>query len=75
MRGNQEAKASKANRDLQEKMDLEGPQAVWVHEEPKVTQVIREAKEPQASKDLQGHWEVTGNSAFSKILTKERTLA
>ena len=66
-RGNQEFKASKVRKDLPEKRDLEGPQAERVHAEPKVTQVIEEAKEPQASRDLQGHWEVTGNSASSTI--------
>ena len=64
----QETKAFKrVHRDLQEKWDLKGPQADRVHEEPKVIQEIKEAREPQASGDLQELWEVIGNNAYSKI--------
>ena len=47
-----ETKASQVNRDIQEKWDLKGPRADRVHEEPKVTQEIKEAREPQALRDL-----------------------
>ena len=69
-----ETKASQVNRDIKEKWDLKGPRADRVHEEPKVTQGIKEAGEPQASRDLQELWELIGNSVFSKIWMKERTL-
>ena len=63
----QETKALQVHRDLQEKWDLKGPQAVRVYEEPKVMQGIKEAREPQASGDLQELWEVIGNNVYSKI--------
>ena len=63
----QETKALQVHRDLQEKWDLKGPQADRVHEEPKVIQGIKEAREPQASGDLQELWEVIGNNVYSKI--------
>ena len=49
-----------------------------VHEELKVTQEIKEAREPQALRDLrdlQELWGEIGNSVFSKLWAKERTLA
>ena len=73
-----ETKASQVNRDIQEKWDLKGPRADRVHEEPKVTQEIKEAREPQALRDLrdlQELWGEIGNSVFSKLWAKERTLA
>ena len=53
--------------DLQEKWDLKGPRAGRVLEELKATQEIKEAREPQASGDLQELWEVIGNNVYSKI--------
>ena len=49
-----------------------------VHEELKVTQEIKEAREPQALRDLRDLQELRGeigNSVFSKLWAKERTLA
>ena len=62
-----ETKASQVHRDPQENWDLKGPQAGRVAEEPKVMQGIKEAREPQASGDLQELWEVIGNNVYSKI--------
>ena len=62
-----ETKASQVNRDPQENWDLKGPQAGRVAVEPKVMQGIKEAREPQASGDLQELWEVIGNNVYSKI--------
>ena len=66
--GNLEQKAPRAPRDLR------GPRVQRAQEELKVTLAIREAKALQAPRDLQAHWEVTGNSACLKILTKARTV-
>ena len=65
--GSRETRASQVNRDLQENWDPKGPQAGRVPEEPKVTQGIKEAREPQASGVLQELTGVIGNSVFSKI--------
>ena len=62
-----ETEASQVDMDLQEKWDLKGPRAGRVLEELKATQEIKEAREPQASGDLQELWEVIGNNVYSKI--------
>lgn len=65
---NQETKASQVSRDLQ------GPRAQWDHKDPKVKLVLKEIKAFLAPWALRGHCKVTGNSAFLKDSTKEKTL-
>ena len=57
-RAHEETKATMANQEAKAPSDLK---------EPKVTQARKEAKAHQAPRAIQGHCEVTGNSACLKI--------
>ena len=61
--GRVETKVTMANQEVkapQAPTELRGPRAQRAHEEPRATQAIK------APRDLQGHCEVTGNSACLK---------
>ena len=62
----EETKDTMANPGAKVLRDLKGPWAQQDHRGPKVTKVSKEAKARLALRDLRGHFEVTGNSAFLK---------
>jgi len=66
--GRMEAKVPQAPRDLKD------PRVKQVPQEIKVMQVLVEAKVPQVPRELLDLWDVTGNSAFLRILIAKRTL-